>query len=455
MAIVNSVLELIGNTPILKLSKFDTGLCDLFIKLESENPGGSIKDRIAVSMIEAAETEGKIQPGGTIIEATAGNTGLGLGLVAAQKGYKLILVIPDKMSPDKIRHIRAMGVDVRLTRSDVQKGHPEYYQDYAKRLAAEIPNSYFIDQFSNPNNPKTHRVSTGPEILRQMDNDLDAMVIGVGSSGTVTGLGQFFHENHPKCEMIVADPEGSILAETINNGTTPKAGSWLVEGIGEDFMPPICDISLVKKAYAISDREAFQTQRELLRLEGVIAGSSTGTLLAAALRYCREQTTAKRVLTLACDTGNKYLNKSFNDSWLADQGLLERTNHGDLRDIIARPMDSGDMVTVTSDDNLITTYKRMRMFDVSQLPVVDAGKIVGLIDESDILLGLFEDKDSFQMKVSSVMVTDLVTVAPTATIDTIVELFKQDKVAIIADSDTFYGLITQIDLINHLRQTTT
>ncbi|MDC1286299.1 pyridoxal-phosphate dependent enzyme [Gammaproteobacteria bacterium] len=455
MTIVNSVLELIGNTPILKLSKFDTGVCDLFIKLESENPGGSIKDRIAVSMIEAAETEGKIQPGGTIIEATAGNTGLGLGLVAAQKGYKLILVIPDKMSPDKIRHIRAMGVDVRLTRSDVQKGHPEYYQDYAKRLAAEIPNSYFIDQFSNPNNPKTHRVSTGPEILRQMDNDLDAMVIGVGSSGTVTGLGQFFHENHPKCEVIVADPEGSILAETINNGTTPQAGSWLVEGIGEDFMPPICDISLVKKAYAISDRDAFQTQRELLRREGIIAGSSTGTLLSAALRYCKEQTEPKRVLTFACDTGNKYLNKSFNDSWLADQGLLERTSHGDLRDIIARPMDSGDMVTVTSDDNLITTYKRMRMFDVSQLPVVDAGQIVGLIDESDILLGLFEDKDSFQMKVSSVMVTDLVTVAPTASIESIVDLFKQDKIAIVADSDTFYGLITQIDLINHLRQTTT
>ena len=454
MAIVNSVLELIGNTPILKLSKFDTGVCDLFIKLESENPGGSIKDRIAVTMIEAAEAEGKILPGGTIIEATAGNTGLGLGLVAAQKGYKLILVIPDKMSPDKIRHIRAMGVDVRLTRSDVQKGHPEYYQDYAKRLAAEIPNSYFIDQFSNPNNPLTHRISTGPEILRQMENDLDAMVIGVGSSGTVTGLGQFFHENHPKCEMIVADPEGSILAETINEGTTPQAGSWLVEGIGEDFMPPICDISLVKKAYAISDREAFQTQRDLLRREGIIAGSSTGTLLSAALRYCREQTEPKRVLTFACDTGNKYLNKSFNDSWLADQGLLERTNHGDLRDIIARPMDSGDMVTVTSEDNLITTYKRMRMFDVSQLPVVDAGKIVGLIDESDILLGLFEDKDSFQMKVAAVMVRNLETVAPDASIETIVELFKQDKVAIIADNDNFYGLITQIDLINHLRQTT-
>jgi cystathionine beta-synthase len=406
-------------------------------------------------MIEAAEAEGKIKPGGTIIEATAGNTGLGLGLVAAQKGYKLILVIPDKMSPDKIRHIRALGVDVRLTRSDVQKGHPEYYQDYAKRLAAEIPGSYFIDQFSNPNNPKTHRVDTGPEILRQMDGKLDAMVVGVGSSGTVTGLGQFFHETLPHCEMVVADPEGSILADTINTGITPQAGSWLVEGIGEDFMPPICDISLVKKAYAISDREAFQTQRQLLLREGIIAGSSTGTLLSAALRYCREQTEPKRVLTFACDTGNKYLNKSFNDSWLADQGLLERTSHGDLRDLIARPMDSGDMVTVTSDDNLITTYKRMRMFDVSQLPVLDKGHIVGLIDESDILLGLYEDSDSFQMKVGEVMVRNLETVAPTAGIDRVVELFKQDKVAIVADDDTFYGLITQVDLINHLRQTTT
>ncbi len=452
MTIVNSVLELIGETPILKLSKFDTGPCELYVKMESENPGGSIKDRIAVCMIEAAERDGKIEPGGTIIEATAGNTGLGLGLVAAQKGYKLILVIPDKMSPDKIRHIRAMGVDVRLTRSDVQKGHPEYYQDYAKRLAAEIPNSFFIDQFSNPNNPKTHETVTGPEILRQMDGRLDAVVVGVGSSGTVTGLGHFFHQALPDLEMIVADPVGSILADTINTGNTPKASSWLVEGIGEDFLPPICDISLVKKAYAIPDKEAFATQRELLRLEGIIAGSSSGTLLSAALRYCREQTEPKRVLTFACDTGNKYLNKSFNDSWLADQGLLERESHGDLRDLIARPMDSGDMVTVTPEDNLITTYKRMRMFDVSQLPVVHDGHIVGLIDESDILLGIYEDKDSFQMAVGDVMVKNLDTMPPSASIDDIVDLFKQDKVAIIAEGDVFYGLITRIDLINHLRK---
>jgi len=455
MTINYSVLDMIGNTPMLKLSKFDTGPCDLFIKLENQNPGGSIKDRISVVMIEAAEKEGKIKPGGTIIEATAGNTGLGLGLVAAQKGYKLILVIPDKMSPDKIRHIRAMGVDVRLTRSDVQKGHPEYYQDYALRLSKEIPNSCYIDQFSNPNNPLTHETETGPEILEQMDGKIDAMVVGVGSSGTITGLGRFFNKTAPECEMVLADPEGSVLRELIETGVMPKAGTWLVEGIGEDFVPSICDLSLVGKAYSIGDSEAFQTQRELLEREGIMAGSSTGTLLSAALRYCREQSSHKRVVTLVGDTGNKYLSKSFNDSWLADQGLLGRELHGDLRDIIARPADTGDIVTVTSKDNLLTTYKRMRMFDVSQIPVIDNDKVVGLIDESDILLGIYNNEKSFQQQVSSIMVTDLEIVPPSANIDSIIHLFKEDKVAIVADDDTFYGLITQIDLINHLRKATT
>ncbi len=452
MTIYNSILETIGNTPMIKLNKFDTGPCELFIKLESQNPAGSIKDRIAVVMIDKAEKEGKLKPGDTIIEATAGNTGLGLGLVAAQKGYKLILVIPDKMSPDKIRHIRAMGVDVRLTRSDVQKGHPEYYQDFAARLEKEIPNSYWIDQFSNPNNPLTHEISTGPEILEQMEGKIDAMVVGVGSSGTVTGLGRFFKKSAPQCEMILADPEGSILVEMIETGVMPKATGWLVEGIGEDFVPSICDLSLITKGYTIPDREAFQIQRKLLQKEGIMAGSSTGTLLAASLRYCREQTRPKRVVTLAGDTGNKYLSKSFNDSWLADQGLLTREEFGDLRDIIARPADTGDIVTVTPSDNLVTTYKRMRMFDVSQLPVLEDGKVVGLIDESDILLGIYKDELKFEKEVSEVMVTELEIIDPSASIDSILPLFKKDKVAIVADNDTFYGLITQIDLINHLRK---
>ncbi len=313
MKLYPSVLEMIGNTPMLELTRFDTGPCRLFVKLENQNPGGSIKDRIGLSMIDAAEKDGRIKPGGTIIEATAGNTGLGLALVAAQKGYRLLLVIPDKMSADKIAHLKALGVEVRLTRSDVGKGHPEYYQDMAERLQKEIPNSYWVDQFSNPANARAHETGTGPEIFAQMDGRIDAMVVGVGSGGTLSGLGHYFEQVAPDLEMVLADPSGSVLAETVATGVIPEeVGSWLVEGIGEDFVPPICDLKLVSSAITVDDNEAFAAERELLAREGILGGSSTGTLLAAALKYCRRQSTAKRVVTLVCDTGNKYLSKSFN-----------------------------------------------------------------------------------------------------------------------------------------------
>jgi cystathionine beta-synthase len=262
---VASALELIGHTQMVQLQGFDTGPCKLFLKLENMNPGGSIKDRIALTMIEAAERDGRLQPGGTIIEATAGNTGLGLAQVGILKGYRLILVVPDKMSREKIQHLRGLGVDVRLTRSDVGKGHPEYYQDIAERLALDTPNSVFINQFANPANPLAHETTTGPEILEQMDGDLDAMVVGVGSGGTLTGLGRYFAQHSPKTQMILADPEGSILAPLINENRHVEPGSWVVEGIGEDFIPQTCEIGYAKKAYAISDRESIETARELLR----------------------------------------------------------------------------------------------------------------------------------------------------------------------------------------------
>ena len=338
---VGSALDLIGHTPMLELHGFDTGPCRLFLKLENMNPGGSIKDRIALTMIEAAERDGRLKPGGVIIEATAGNTGLGLAQVGILKGYRLILVVPDKMSREKIQHLRGLGVDVRLTRSDVGKGHPEYYQDIAERLAADTPNSVFINQFANPANPLAHETSTGPEILEQMDGDLDAMVVGVGSGGTLTGLGRFFAKASPKTQMVLADPKGSILEPLIERGEHVAPGSWVVEGIGEDFIPATCDLSFVKKAYSISDAESMHTARELLRIAGVLGGSSSGTLLAAALRYCRDQAEPKRVCTFVCDTGSKYLSKMFNDYWLAEQGLAERPMHGDLRDLIARTVGEG------------------------------------------------------------------------------------------------------------------
>jgi len=453
MDVHETVLDLIGETPVVRVNNMDTGLCQLFMKLESQNPGGSIKDRIGLKMIEAAEQDGHIRPGATLVEGTAGNTGLGLALVAARKGYRLILVIPDKMSREKISNLKAMGAEVVLTRSDVAKGHPEYYQDLARRLSEEIEGAYFINQFENPANPQAHEDVTGPEIWRQMGGELDAIVVGVGSSGTLTGLSRFFARVAPDLEIILADPEGSILEQYINEGKlSSKSSSWLVEGIGEDFLPKISDFTRVGKAYAISDAESFRLGRELLMKEGILAGSSTGTLLAAALRYCKEQKTPKNVLTFACDTGNRYLSKMYNDFWMRDQGFLEREKLGDLRDLIARPYASHDTVTVGPDEPLANAYSRMKLYDVSQLPVIQDEKIVGIIDESDLLLAVSGSSHSFSHPVRSAMESELKFVNVNNSIDDLLPIFDQDFVAIVKDGERFLGLITRVDLLHYLRR---
>jgi cystathionine beta-synthase len=453
MTIADNILALIGNTPVVRVNHLDTGPCELYMKLESQNPGGSIKDRIGLKMIEDAEAAGRISPGSTLVEGTAGNTGLGLALVAAQKGYRLILVIPDKMSREKISNLKAMGAEVILTRSDVAKGHPDYYQDLARRVASEMDDAFFINQFGNPANPKAHEEVTGPEIWEQMGRNLDAIVLGVGSSGTVTGLSRYFAREAPDLELVLADPEGSILAEYINEGTlATKSGSWLVEGIGEDFLPTISDFTRVTKAYAISDRESFQVGRELLTREGILGGSSTGTLLAAALRYCQEQTQPKRVLTFACDTGNRYLSKMFNDFWMRDQGFIETERHGDLRDLIARPYESHDTVTISPEEPLANAYKRMKLYDVSQLPVIADGELVGILDESDLLLAVADRPERFNDSVHDAMESELTEINVDAPIDDLMPIFDRDYVAIVKDGDRFLGLITRVDLLNYLRR---
>ena len=447
-----AVLGLIGNTPLVEVTRLDTGPCTLLLKLESQNPGGSIKDRIGLKMIEGAERRGELKPGGTVVEATAGNTGLGLALVARAKGYPIVLVVPDKMATEKVLQLKALGADVRITRSDVGKGHPEYYQDIAARLAREIPGSFFADQFNNPDNPAAHEHSTGPEIWQQCGQRLDAIVVGVGSGGTLTGLKRYFQRVAPEVEFVLADPVGSILTEYIRTGTIGVAGSWAVEGIGEDFIPSIADLSGVKKAYSISDEESFGTARELFSREGLLGGSSTGTLVAAALRYCREQTTPKRVATFVCDTGTRYLSKVYNDNWMFDQGLLEREQHGDLRDLISRRFDDGAVVTVGPEDTLSTAFHRMRLAEVSQLPVLDSGKLVGVIDESDLLLEVHRDPQLFSSPVRSAMTTRPETIAPQASLAELEGVLDRGLVAIVADAQGFHGLITRFDLLNHLRR---
>ena len=448
---MNQVLDLIGNTPIVEVRRLDTGRCRLFLKLEYQNPGGSIKDRVALSMIEAAEPT--LEKNALIVEATAGNTGLGLALVAAQKGYRLLIVVPDKMSQEKIFQLKAMGAEVVMTRSDVGKGHPEYYQDLAARLARE-KGGYFINQFANPANPDAHEKTTGPEIWEQMEHKVDAVVAGVGTGGTLNGLARFFARVSPQTEMVLADPAGSILVDYLKTGKVGQAGSWLVEGIGEDFIPPNCDLSRVKKAYSIPDSEAFLTCRELLKKEGIMAGTSSGTLIAAALRYCREQTTPRRVVSLVPDSGNKYLSKVYNDYWMIDQGFVQRERHGDLRDLIARRHQEHAVATVNADETVNAAYQRMKLYDVSQLPVLRDGRIVGIVDEEDILLEVYDNPAHFREPVTEAMESHLVTVPPSATAEQLMEIFKRGLVAIVVDGDEFLGLITRIDFLNWLRRRT-
>ena len=420
--------------------------------MESGNPGGSIKDRIGLSIIEEAEASGDLQPGGTIIEATAGNTGLGLALIAALKGYKIILVIPDKMSREKILHLEGLGAEIILTRSDVPEGHPEYYQDLARKIASETPGSFLADQFSNPANPLAHRTTTAPEIWEQMKGDVDAVVAGVGSGGTLTGLAQFFKSKNPDISMVAADPEGSVVADAILTGKYKyEGGSWLVEGVGEDFIPNNFDLSLMDDAEIVSDKEAFEVLQVLLKEEGILGGSSSGTLVAAAAKWCRKQTEPKNVVTFICDTGNKYLSKAFNKSWLHDNNLLESEKFGDLRDLISRRADQGEMITVAPSDSLLVAYNRMRASDISQLPVIKEGYLLGIIDEEDVLISVSKNQGTFSDEVERHMIQQLDVLQYNASEDELIGILSEGKVAIIYSEDTFIGFITKVDLINYYR----
>ena len=357
------------------------------------------------------------------------------------------------MAQEKIFHLRAMGADVRLTRSDVGKGHPEYYQDMAERLAAEN-GWFFVNQFGNPDNPRAHEETTGPEILAQCaaaGTTPDAVVCGVGSGGTVTGLSRCFAKHSPETEIVIGDPEGSIIAEYVKTGRiSTDVGSWMVEGVGEDFLPPITDLSRAKTAYTITDKEAFLTARELLAKEGILAGSSSGTLLAAALRWARAQTERKTVVSLVCDSGNKYLSKMFNDFWMIDNGFLATPHKGDLTDLIVRKHAERQAVSVKPDTTLAQAYRQMKLYDISQLPVLEGDRLVGLLDEED-LLSRVHRAGSFEGAVKDTMTRDLTVVDAGQDIDSVVRLLERGMVAPVLSEGRFQGLITRIDVLNHLR----
>jgi cystathionine beta-synthase len=465
LAPFEGVLDMIGRTPMLEFRKLETGPCRLFGKMELMNPAGSIKDRIGLSMIAAAEKDGRLNPNAsprpTIIEATAGNTGLALALVARQRGYAIKVVVPDKMSQEKIQHLRAMGAEVILTRSDVQKGHPEYYQDVAAALAARIPNSLYTNQFANFDNPKAHLDTTGPEIVEQMEHvgGIDALILGVGSGGTLSGIGAYLKQHKPNCKIVLADPKGSMLWPLVNEGKTVQAGSWLIEGMGEDFVPDICELDYLSEALPVTDGEAFFAARELLAKEGILAGSSTGCLIHAALVWCRKQTRPMNVATFVCDSGAKYLSKCFNDFWMMDNGFIQRQRTNDLRDLVARRHDFKEDHTLRETDPVRQAIKRMGMYSVSQMVVTDDhGKVSGIIDEGDILIAVGADHGeagtggAWDKPVSDFMTRRLETINVRSHVSSLMPIFRADRVAIVVDDHgQYYGLITKMDMIQFLR----
>ena len=447
-----SLLSLIGDTPLVEIKNIDTGLCKLYVKMESHNPGGSIKDRTATYIIDQAEKEGSLKPGGTIIEATAGNTGIGLALVGIMKGYRVLLVIPDKMSLEKVAHLKALGAEVIFTRSDVGKDHPEYYHNIAEGLVKEIPGAFYADQFNNPANILAHEETTGPEIYEQMDKNIDAFVAGVGSGGTITGVGRYLRKVSPQTNIVVADPIGSVIKDAVKTGSYKyDGGSWFVEGIGEDFIPTNCDLEVIDDAISVSDKEAFEAIHILLKKEGILAGSSAGTLFAGAIKWCKNQKETKRVVTLICDTGNKYLSKAYNEKWLIHNDLIIKDSKGDLQDIIAFRADKNQIIYVKPEDTLSTAFNRMNNSDISQLPILEEEKLIGMITENDILHHCTNNK-GFEKKVSECMQENYVSLQINSSLDDLIELLKENNIAIILNDKKFVGIITRIDLLAYLKR---
>ncbi|MSR55543.1 MAG: pyridoxal-phosphate dependent enzyme [Gemmataceae bacterium] len=442
---LDSILQSVGRTPLVKLRRLNEGLqATVAIKVESANPGGSVKDRVAMAMIADAERKGQLRTGGTIIEATAGNTGVGLAMVAAVKGYRCIFVLPDKMASEKILLLKAYGAEVVVTPTAVAPDSPESYNGVADRLAREIPGAWRPNQFANMNNPEIHYRTTGPEIWEQTDGKITVFVGGVGTGGTVSGVARFLKEMNPDIKVVGADPDGSVLS-----GGTPK--SWKVEGIGEDFVPKTFNGHLVDEWIRIGDAEAFQTARMLARREGMLFGGSTGTNVAAALRYARRLGPEHLVVTLGCDTGRNYLSKFFDDGWLAENKLtsveVPLQSVGDL----LRKRGPRQLVTITPETTAERAIQLLEATDISQLPVIAAdGKPVGSIQEVTLARILHDRRDPNTVKVGDVMARPLPTLDVQTHLDEAYRLLLAGYTGVLAmENDLVVDIVTRIDLIHY------
>jgi cystathionine beta-synthase len=444
MSQYNSVLRAIGNTPLIRLNRIAQGIeSTIYVKAEFLNPGGSVKDRIGLAMIEAAEKAGKLKPGGTIIEATAGNTGVGLALAAAVKGYRLIVVMPDKMSEDKVSLLRAYGAEVVITATNVPPDSPESYNGVADRLAREIRGSFRPNQFANPNNPLIHYMTTGPEIWEDSQGQVEVFVAGMGTGGTISGTARFLKEKNPNIVIVGADPEGSILS-----GDSPR--SYKVEGIGEDFIPKTFNRQIVDEMIRVSDRESFNTARRLAREEGLLAGGSSGTAVAAALKYARRLSSPRQIVVLLPDTGRNYISKIYSDEWMQKNGFWEGREQQSVSvgSVLKSKMHLTALISVSIHDKLAKAISLMQAYNISQVPVFDNGKAVGSISESSVMKILHDGIDIANQEVGVVMSKPLPTLDEKADLSEAYRILMAGEPGIIVTQEgKGIGFITRTDLI--------
>lgn len=453
-----NIVEAIGNTPIVRLNRIgrDVG-ANLFVKCEFMNPGGSIKDRIGWWMIEDAEKRGALKPGGTIIESTSGNTGFGLAIAAAIKGYQCIFVLPDKMSEEKIKNLRAFGARVVVTPTAVEPDDPRSYYSVSRRLAEETPNALYINQYDNLSNRECHYHTTGPEILGQMP-DIDVFVAGIGTGGTITGCGRYLREHRPGVEIVGVDPIGSIVHEVFRTGEnrTP-ARSYFIEGIGEDFIPANYDFSQYHDMVQVGDKESFLMTRELLVKEGIFAGMSSGSAVVGALRWVREQggrMDGSNVLIILPDSGNRYLSKVYDDDWMEENGFMESTS-GTVEELLHYlHKNPGDIVMARQSDRISRVVEMMSNAGISQLPVTDDhGWIKGVIREETLLRAVFRQKASGDESIQGLIDTRIEFVSPDDSVDHLSRLISEGSVPLVTDpagDGKLLGIVTHIDLLNYL-----
>jgi cystathionine beta-synthase len=459
LRVYENILQSIGKTPLVQLKRIGRGLpCPLYAKVEFFNPGGSVKDRIAVNIIQEAENSGRLKPGGTVVEATSGNTGAGLAIVCAQRGYKSVFVMPDKMSQEKIQLLRAFGAKVVITPTAVEPEDVRSYYSVAKRIVQETPNAILANQYHNPENPRSHYLTTGPEIWEQTEGQVTDVVIGMGTGGTISGVGRYLKEKNPNIRMIGVDPVGSILLETWQQGQIPpnaKATTYKVEGIGEDFLPSTLDLSMIDEVIRVGDRESFLWTRRMVKEEGIFCGGSSGTAVAAAVRYAQNLTPDRLVIVLLPDSGSRYLSKVFDDKWMRENGFLEAEwGETPISEVLAAKSFQG-LIAVCVTDRMNDVIAILKEHDISQVPALNQdGSLAGLVSEVDLLKHMLEGhkNHSLEEDVSGIVRPVKAVFGWNTPLEMVLPSLVEGHVVLVTEGDRLVGILTKIDALDFISQ---